>query len=361
MSLDHYVTLGRSGLRVSPLCLGAMTFGEDLGWGSSVEESQQILDRYLELGGNFVDTANFYTKSHSEKIIGDHIGRHKARRDRLVIATKFSGNLYPGDPNGGGSGRKSILNACEHSLRRLQTDYIDLYWLHNWDVNTPIDETMAALDDLVRAGKVRYIGVSDTPAWKIAEANVTARFRGWSSFVGLQIEYSLLERSVEQELVPMARELGLGITPWSPLKSGALSGKYTRKNAGQVKADRGFFIDSFLGEKTYAVVDELEAIAKAHDSTAARVALAWVQAQPGVTSTIIGARRLAQLEDNVKALDVRITAEESARLDALTKPAFGFPQNMQPIFPAIHNGGTSVNGVQMPPSGFGIAKGEKPY
>ena len=150
MPLDQYVTLGRSGLRVSPLCLGAMTFGEDLGWGTSVEESQQIIDRYIELGGNFIDTANFYTRSHSEKIIGDHIGRHPARRDRLVIATKFSGNLYPGDPNGGGAGRKSLINACENSLRRLQTDYIDLYWLHMWDANTPIDETMAALDDLVR-------------------------------------------------------------------------------------------------------------------------------------------------------------------------------------------------------------------
>ena len=186
MPLDHYVTLGRSGLRVSPLCLGAMTFGEDLGWGSSVEESQQIIDRFVDLGGNFIDTANFYTASHSEKIIGDHIGRHPARRDRLTIATKFSGNLYQGDPNGGGSGRKALINACENSLRRLQTDYIDLYWLHMWDENTPIEETMAALDDLVRAGKVRYLGVSDTPAWKIAEANLTARFRGWSSFIGLQ-------------------------------------------------------------------------------------------------------------------------------------------------------------------------------
>src|SRR5712672_3919894 len=315
MPLDHYVTLGRSGLRVSPLCLGAMTFGEDLGWGSSVEESQRIIDRFVELGGNFIDTANFYTKSHSEKIIGDHIGRHPARRDRLVIATKFSGNLYPGDPNGGGSGRKAVINACENSLRRLQTDYIDLYWLHNWDVHTPIDETMAALDDLVRAGKVRYLGVSDTPAWKVAEANVTARFRGWSAFIGLQIEYSLLERTVEQELVPMALELGLGITPWSPLKSGALSGKYTRKNAGQVKGDRSTFLDPFLTEKTYAIVDELDIIAKAQQSTVARIALAWVQAQPGVTSTIIGARRLAQLEDNLQAIDVRLTACELDHLN----------------------------------------------
>ena len=169
MPLDSYITLGRSGLRVSPFCLGAMTFGEDLGWGSSVEESQRIMDRYIALGGNFIDTANFYTKSHSEKIIGDHLGRHSSRRDRLVLATKFSGNLYPGDPNAGGSSRKNIVSSLEGSLRRLQTDYVDLYWLHNWDVHTPIDETMAALDDLVRQGKVRYVGVSDTPAWKVAK------------------------------------------------------------------------------------------------------------------------------------------------------------------------------------------------
>jgi len=361
MPLDHYVTLGRSGLRVSPLCLGAMTFGEDLGWGSSVEESQRIIDRFVELGGNFIDTANFYTKSHSEKIIGDHVGRHAARRDRLVIATKFSGNLYPGDPNGGGSSRKTIVASCENSLRRLQTDYIDLYWLHNWDVHTPIEETMSALEDLVRAGKVRYIGVSDTPAWKIVEANMIAHLRGWAPFVGLQIEYSLLERSVEQELVPMALQFGLGITPWSPLKSGALSGKYTRATVGQVKADRGAFLESFINDKTFAVVDALEAIAQAHDSTVARIALAWVQAQPGVSSTIIGARRLAQLEDNLQAIDVRLTVDERDRLDALTKPTFGFPQNMQPMFPAIHNGGTTVNGVYAPPTGFGIEKGDQPY
>jgi len=359
MPLDHYVTLGRSGLRVSPLCLGAMTFGEDLGWGSSVEESQQIMDRYLELGGNFIDTANFYTKSHSEKIIGDHLGRHPARRDRIVIATKFSGNLYPGDPNAGGSNRKSVIAACESSLRRLQTDYIDLYWLHNWDVHTPIEETMAALDDLVRAGKVRYLGVSDTPAWKIAEANVTARFRGWSQFIGLQIEYSLLERTVEQELVPMARELGLGITPWSPLKSGLLSGKYTRRNAGTVTPERGFAAP--LDEHAYAIIDELERIAGTLDTTVARVALAWVTAKPGVTSTIIGARRLGQLEDNLKALDVKLPADAIVRLDALTQPVFGFPQNMEPFFPMIHHAGATVNGIPSTPSPFSLGKGDQPY
>jgi aryl-alcohol dehydrogenase-like predicted oxidoreductase len=357
MKLDHYVTLGRSGLRVSPLCLGAMTFGEDNGWGSSVEESEQIIDRFVELGGNFIDTANGYTKGHSEKIIGDHIGHDPSKRDRLVIATKFSSNLYPGDPNAGGSGRKSILAACENSLRRLQTDYIDLYWLHNWDIHTPIDETMAALDDLVRTGKVRYIGVSDTPAWKVAEANVTAHFRDWSAFIGLQIEYSLLERSVEQELVPMALELGLGITPWSPLKSGALSGKYTRRNAGQITADRGARVP--LDEKTYSLVDELEVIAKTHESTVARVALAWVVAQPGVTSTIIGARRLSQLEDNIKSLEVELTVEDLQHLGQLSKPIFGFPQSMQPLFASIHNGNTTINGTYAPP--LIIQPGEKPY
>jgi aryl-alcohol dehydrogenase-like predicted oxidoreductase len=361
MPLDHYVTLGRSGLRVSPLCLGAMTFGEDLGWGSSVEESQQIIDRYLELGGNFIDTANFYTRSHSEKIIGDHIGRHPARRDRAVIATKFSGNLYPGDPNGGGSGRKALINACENSLRRLQTDYIDLYWLHMWDVNTPIDETMAALDDLVRAGKVRYLGVSDTPAWKIVEANLLARFRGWSPFVGLQIEYSLLERTVEQELVPMATEFGLGITPWSPLKGGVLSGKYTRGNAGQHQADRGAMVDSFLNEKTYALVDELAVIAEAHQTTVASAALAWLHAQPAVTSIIVGARRISQFEDNVRAVDVNLTADELARLDARTRPRLGFPHSMTEMAPGIINGGTSVNGVSAPISEYVMPEGGRPY
>jgi aryl-alcohol dehydrogenase-like predicted oxidoreductase len=360
MLLDHYVTLGRSGLRVSPLCLGAMTFGEDLGWGSNVKESEQIIDRFLELGGNFIDTANFYTKSHSEKILGDHIGRYPEKRERLVLATKFSGNLYPGDPNGGGSSRKSIVAACEHSLRRLQTDYIDLYWLHNWDVHTPIGETMSALEDLVRSGKVRYLGVSDTPAWKVAEANVTAGFRGWAAFIALQIEYSLLERTVEQELMPMARELGLGVTPWSPLKSGLLSGKYTRTSA-QSQDGRAAFMGHLLNERTFALVDELESIARAHESTVARIALAWLQAQPGVTSTIIGARRLSQLEDNVKALEVRLTAAELAHLDAETQPLLGFPANMQAMFPAIHNGGTTVNGVRAEASSFVMRPGEKPY
>ena len=358
MALDSYLTLGRSGLRVSPLCLGTMTFGEGRGWGSPVEECNEIMDRFIAAGGNFIDTANGYTAGHSEAIIGDHLGRHASRRDRLVLATKFSSNLHLGDPNGGGSGRKAIVSQCENSLRRLQTDYIDLYWLHNWDVHTPIDETMSALEDLIRSGKVRYIGISDTPAWKVVEANLIARFRGWSQFIGLQIEYSLLERSVEAELVPMAQASGLGITPWSPLKGGALSGKYTRANQGALKADRGAMVP--LTERTYALIDELDKIAKARESTVARVALAWVRTRPGVTSTIIGARRVSQLEDNLKSMEITLSADESSHLDDVTRPTPPFPQNMQDYFPSIHNGGTTINGVAGGPSMI-IKPGETPY
>jgi aryl-alcohol dehydrogenase-like predicted oxidoreductase len=355
MPLDHYVTLGHSGLRVSPFCLGTMTFGEDLGWGASVKESQAVLDRYLDLGGNFIDTANGYNKGHSEKIIGDHIAHDREKRDRLVIATKFSTNLYVGDPNGGGSNRKSVIAACEQSLRRLRTDYIDLYWLHNWDKHTPIEETMAALHDLVQSGKVRYIGVSDTPAWKVAQAQLIAQFRGWTPFIGLQIEYSLLERTVEGELIPMARELGLGVAPWSPLGGGILSGKYTRQNAGTVKPDRAWLVER-LDDKTYELIDALERIAGEIDTTVARVALAWVQARPGVSSTIIGALTLAQLEDNVQALEVQLTAEQTAALDALTTPQLPFPIEFLRQAPALHAGGTTVNGEPSQLHPFGPTK-----
>src|SRR5258708_6575476 len=213
MSLNHYVSLGNSGLRVSPFCLGAMTFGEDWGFGSGEEESKQVLDKYIDCGGNFIDTANVYTKGHSEKIIGDHLGRHPSRRDRVVIATKFFGNMYSGDPNGGGASRKSLTAACEQSLRRLQTDYVDLYWMHCWDRFTPMEETMRALDDLVAAGKVRYIGFSDTPAWKVTQAQVTSMTRGWTPLIALQLEYSLLERTIEGELIPARASWGWELHP----------------------------------------------------------------------------------------------------------------------------------------------------
>src|SRR3954451_7830098 len=220
MPLDSYITLGRSGLRVSPFCLGTMTFGEDHGWGASVAESEAMLDEYLDRGGNFIDTANVYTNGHAEAIVGDYFAGRSARRDGVVIGTKFFCNLYPGDPNGGGAGRKAIVQQCEQSLRRLRTDYVDIYWLHNWDRRTPVEETLRALDDLVRAGKVRYVGFSDIPAWKAAEAQTIAHFRGLAPIIALQLEYSLLERTAEGELIPMAQELGLGVMPWGPLKSG---------------------------------------------------------------------------------------------------------------------------------------------
>ncbi|MDB4975156.1 MAG: oxidoreductase [Myxococcaceae bacterium] len=356
MPLDHYVTLGRSGLRVSPFCLGTMTFGEDLGWGSSVSESQAVMDRFSERGGNFIDTANLYTKGHSEKIIGDHVGRESSKRDRLVIATKFSGNHYPGDPNGGGSSRKSIIAACEQSLRRLQTDYIDLYWLHNWDKHTPIEETMAALHDLVQAGKVRYLGISDTPAWKTTQAQLLAQFRGWTPFIGLQIEYSLLERTVEGELIPMAIELGMGVTPWSPLRGGILSGKYTRENAGQGDVTKRSWNASYLNDKAYVVIDALHAIAKALDTTPARVALSWVHDRPGVSSTIIGARTLPHLDDNIAALEVKLSAEQTAKLDELTTPTLNFPAQFLTMAGTIQNGGTTVNGEKSEASPWGVTQ-----
>lgn len=348
MSLNHYVTLGRSGLRVSPFCLGAMTFGTDLGWGSSVETSNAIMDRFIERGGNFIDTANAYTRGHSEKIIGDHLGRYPSKRDRVVIATKFISNLFPGDPNGGGAGRKSMMAQCEESLRRLQTGYIDLYWMHCWDANTPIEETMRGFEDLVRSGKVRYIGISDTPAWKVAQAQMIAQFRGWAPLVALQVEYSLLERTVEGELVPMARELGLGVTPWSPLKSGVLSGKYTRENAGKQKADRGAWAENSLNEKTYALLDVLQRVAKEQDTTVARVALAWVQGRPGVTSTILGARTLEQLDNNLGALDVTLKPEQLKALDEASKPKLDFPADFLQGAPVFMHGGVTVNGVSAP-------------
>ena len=344
MSLDHYVTLGRSGLRVSPLCLGAMTFGEDWGWGSSVTDADAILTRYIERGGNFIDTANAYTKGHSEKIIGDYVRAHGTRRDQLVVATKFFANLYPPDPNAGGASRKSVTAACDESLRRLQTDYIDLYWMHLWDRFTPIDETMRALDDLVGAGKVRYIGFSDTPAWKVAQAQVTAGFRSWAPLVALQIEYSLIERTVEGELIPMAQELGLGVTPWSPLRGGVLTGKYTRENVDDAKPSRGERVTAYLDERAFGIIDQLVRISGELKTTPAAVALAWVQAKPGVYSTIIGVRTLEQLEANLGSLDVALSTAQMKVLDAASTPTLGFPVQFLEMANTVMHAGATVDG-----------------
>ncbi len=360
MALDHYVTLGRSGLRVSPMCLGTMTFGEVLGWGSSEADSKAIIDRYLERGGNFIDTANVYTLGHAEVIVGNHLA-HTKKRDRVVVATKFYSNMFPGDPNGGGAGAKSLIAACHESLRRLKTDYIDLYWMHAWDRHTPIEETLRALDDLVRAGKVRYIGFSDTPAWKLAQAQTTTHFRGWAPLVALQIEYSLLERTVEGELVPAAHELGLGITPWSPLKGGVLTGKYTRANAGTVKSDRGVTVNANLTDKAYNLIDALVAIGKELATTPASVALAWLLGRPGVTSPIFGARSLEHLEANLSALTVALTPSQRARLDELSTPVLPFPAKFMSFAGTFMHGGMTVNGDSAPPWQTGAAPDAKRY
>ena len=361
MSLDHYVTLGRSGLRVSPFCLGAMTFGEDWGWGSRVGEAEAILTRFLEQGGNFVDTANAYTKGHSEKILGDYVRQRSLRRDELVIATKFFANLFPPDPNAGGANRKSVMAACDESLRRLQTDYIDLYWMHLWDQFTPIDETLRALDDLVTSGKVRYIGFSDTPAWKVAQAQVIAGFRGWVPLVALQIEYSLLERTVEGELVPMARELGLGVTPWSPLRGGVLTGKYTRQNMKDVEPGRGERVKSYFTEQTFVILDALERIAADLNTTPAAVALAWVQGRPGVDSTIIGARTLDQLEANLAGLMVQLDEAQVGVLDEVSTPTHSFPTPFLEMAPTVMHAGATVNGVPSEPWPMAPASDEERY
>ena len=344
MSLDHYVTLGHSGLRVSPFCLGAMTFGEEWDWGSSESDSMRILDHYIDRGGNFIDTANAYTKGHSEKIIGDYVARDPKKRDRLVIATKFMCNMFLGDPNGGGASRKGVIAQCEESLRRLQTDYIDLYWMHFWDRFTPVEETMAALDTLVQQGKVRYIGFSDTPAWKVAQAQTLAHFRGYPSLIALQIEYSLLQRTVEGELIPMAQELGLGVTPWSPLKGGVLSGKYKREDHGKHAPGRGARIVNLLDERTYTLLDLMGRIAGKLDTTVARVALAWLRARPGVTSPIIGARTLDQLDDNVAALDMKLTQEQMTELNEASTPKLPSPADFVAASTMFYFGGATIDG-----------------
>src|ERR1700723_2208763 len=348
MPLNSYVTLGRSGLRVSPFCLGAMTFGEDWGWGATPEDSAKILGAFLERGGNFVDTANFYTKGHSEKIIGDFIAQDRARRERMVLATKFFGNLYPGDPNGGGAGRKAISAQCEQSLRRLQTDYIDLYWLHMNDRFTPIEETMRALDDLVAAGKVRYIGFSDTPAWKIAQAQITALLKGWPPLIALQLEYSLLERTIEGEHIPEALELGMGITPWSPLKGGMLTGKYTRESVKTDTPGRGAFVTRAFTEQAFKVLDVLVPLAREAGTSVAPAALAWVMQRPGVASTIIGARTMEQFEDNLGALDVKLTAEQIKALDEVSQPKLNFPHDFLGPVKAFGYNGSTIDGQAAP-------------
>ncbi|MEO1584096.1 MAG: aldo/keto reductase [Planctomycetota bacterium] len=348
MPLDHYVTLGRSGLRVSPFCLGTMTFGEEWGWGSTPEDSIAIIDAYRDAGGNFIDTANIYTKGHSEVIIGDHLAKTPGLRDRMVVATKFLGNMFPGDPNGGGAHRKSMMAACEESLRRLKTDYIDLYWMHFWDPNTPIDETVRAMDDLVRQGKVRYFGISDTPAWKCVQAQCEAIFKNQSPAIALQIEYSLIERTPESDLLPMAEEMGMGVTPWSPLKGGILTGKYTRDKLEQDEG-RGAAWTREVDERAFTIIDALVEVADDAGCTPAQAALRWAQDGTAVTSTIIGARTLSQLNDNIAALDVTLTDAHRTKLNDASAFEMPFPQKFLQNIPTVVQGGTTVNGEARDP------------
>ncbi|RPJ45137.1 MAG: aldo/keto reductase, partial [Candidatus Latescibacterota bacterium] len=271
-----YRLLGRSGLRVSELCLGTMTFGEEWGWGASKEESRKIFDLFAELGGNFVDTANRYTEGTSEKWVGEFLG---AERHRFVLGTKYTLITRPDDPNGSGNHRKSLVRSLEESLRRLGTDFVDLYWVHAWDFRTPIEEVMRALDDVVRAGKVLYAGVSDTPAWIVSRANTIAELRGWTPFVALQVEYSLVERTVERELLPMARALDLAVTPWAPLGAGVLTGKFTR--GARPAATRLKEGSSKLGERPLAIARAVDAVADARGVPSSQVALAWLRSRRG--------------------------------------------------------------------------------
>jgi aryl-alcohol dehydrogenase-like predicted oxidoreductase len=347
-SIDSYITLGRSGLRVSPLTLGTMTFGEDWGWGASPKTSEAILAEYLDRGGNVVDTANIYTNGHSEKIVGDFFAARPGLRDRVVLSTKFFANLHPGDPNGGGGGRKALIAQLDESLRRLQTDYVDLYWLHNWDRRAPIEETLRALDDLVAAGKVRYVGLSDVPAWIAARAQTIAHFRGWAPVTALQLEYSLLERTPEGELLPMAEALGIGVLPWSPLRSGQLSGKYARDNGAPADSRRAGLIDGPT-ERDWNVIEAVARVATELGVGSAEVALAWVRGRPAVTSTLIGARTIEQLRSNLASLEVTLTPEQLAALQAPSAPSLDFPApNNARLGPMLGFGGTTVDGIELP-------------
>lgn len=321
----QYKLLGKSGLRVSELCLGTMTFGEDWGWGASKEESKKIYDVFREAGGNFIDTANIYTNGTSERFLGEFIA---SERDAVVVATKYTNGLGDGNPNGSGNHRKSMVQSVEGSLRRLNTDYIDVLWLHIWDFMTPVEEVMRAFDDLVRAGKVLYIGISDAPAWVVSQCNTLAELRGWTQFIGLQIEYSLIQRSPERELLPMANTLDIGVTAWSPLASGWLTGKYTKDNGN--KEERRLdhemmegFVDK--SDRNNTIAQEVDRVAEQLGKNSSQVALSWLQSK-GVIP-IIGARKVSHVEDNLKCVDLQLSAEQIKQLDEVSQIELGFPHD----------------------------------
>ena len=327
----RYKLLGRTGLRVSELCLGAMIFGDVRGsWGASKEESARTLDAFGEAGGNFVDTANYYAGGESERILGELI---VPERERWVLSTKYTLNMRPGDPNGGGSHRKSLMQSLDASLKRLGTDYIDLYWVHIWDAFTPVEEVVRALDDVVRSGKVLYVGISDTPAWIVSQAVTLADLRGWTRFAGLQVPYSLVERSVERDLLPMARALDLSVTTWAPLGGGLLTGRYgtdrARPEDTRLAGIGGRHAENVLSVRNLAIADAVNGVAAERGATATQVAIGWLRAQQhrGVVIPIVGARTREQIEDNIGAVDVDLSEEELARLDEASRIELGFPND----------------------------------
>ena len=346
-TLATYSLLGRSGLRVSPLCLGAMTFGTDWGWGAPRDTVYALLDHYVGSGGNFVDTADLYTNGTSEALIGEWMAERN-NRERVVLATKYTLASSAGNPNSGGNSRRNLRTALEASLRRLRTDWIDLYWVHVWDLLTPVEEVVKALDEVVQAGLVRYVGFSDTPAWYAARAWTMADERDREKIVALQLEYSLIERNIEREHVPLALELGLGITPWSPLGRGMLTGKFSRgfqggqgrlSNPGLAKSPLYAKLDS---EKNWTTVDTLVDVARAVGKSPAQVALQWVAGRPGVTSSIVGATQLGQLQDTLVALETPLPREARERLDQVSAIELGFPYDWFQAPNARANGETTV-------------------
>ena len=302
-----------------------MTFGEDWGWGSSKDEARKIYDAYREAGGNFIDTANVYTNGTSESFIGEFMRDH---RQSIVLATKYGNAAGGNDANASGNHRKNMVQAVEASLRRLKTDYIDLYWLHIWDQMTPVDEVMRAFDDLVRQGKVLYTGISDAPAWWIAQANTLAELRGWTPFIGLQIEYSLVERTVERELIPMAKAFQLGLVAWSPLAGGLLSGKYHSGSAKDARYSTEM-AKSFrrTGERPDRIVAALQEVSNQVGRSPAQVALAWLRYRDIPIIPIIGARRISQLQDNLASLELKLTSEQVAALNEASAIEMGFPHD----------------------------------
>ena len=333
-----YHLLGRSGLRVSEISLGTMTFGEEWGWGASREESKRQFDLFAERGGNFLDTANRYTEGTSEKLVGEFI---KSDREKYVVATKYTLSMRKGDVSFSGNSRKNMVQSLEASLQRLGTDYADLYWLHAWDFTTQVDEVMRSLDDMVSAGKVLYIGISDTPAWIVSMANTLADLRGWTAFAGLQIEYSLLQRTPERDLLPMAKALDLAVTPWGALGGGALTGKYSRANNSAEVKGRVAPESARRSERAMKIAAVVDQIADETGKKSSQVALNWVRQRDQVMVPIIGARTAEQLGEVLDCVSFELTPEQVERLDEASAIELGFPHDFlmnKPISDLVYSG-----------------------